>query len=99
MAYICNKPKDSCKTCNHFRWDEDYQGYACWAEVDGKEDRSSQIIEDLKWFLFQDGTLDVIKNEFDFENPTKFVSWTGDGRSFIITDGDNEYRIAISKEV
>ena len=34
MAYICEKPKGSCKKCAHFRYDEDYGGMACFAQVD-----------------------------------------------------------------
>ena len=34
MAYICYKPAGSCKTCPHFRWDEDRERMACWAKFD-----------------------------------------------------------------
>lgn len=34
MAYICEKPKGSCNKCAHFRYDEDYGGRACFAQVD-----------------------------------------------------------------
>ena len=34
MAYFCYKPAGSCKTCPHYRWDEDYQGMSCWAQID-----------------------------------------------------------------
>lgn len=37
MAYICYKPVGSCKTCPHYRWDEDNQEMCCWAQFD-KED-------------------------------------------------------------
>lgn len=34
MAYICEKPKGSCQTCPHYRYDEDYQGKVCFAAED-----------------------------------------------------------------
>lgn len=34
MAYICMKPKGSCPTCEHYRYDEDYNGKACFAQKD-----------------------------------------------------------------
>lgn len=37
MAYICTKPKGSCPTCNHYRYDEDYGGKACFAAQDEKK--------------------------------------------------------------
>lgn len=33
MVYICYK-KTKCKECPHYRYDEDYQGYSCWAQHD-----------------------------------------------------------------
>jgi len=63
-------------------------------------DRCSQIIENIKWFLYDDEDIvDFPKNEFDFNHGTTFVTWVGDGHSFIISDGKDEYRIMISKEV
>lgn len=47
MAYICYKPKGSCKTCEHFRYDEDKMKMCCWAEYDEKhnvENGKRQII-------------------------------------------------------
>lgn len=38
-AYICYKPKGSCKTCEHFRFDEDRGDMACFALVDEKKAR------------------------------------------------------------
>jgi len=74
-------------------------------KIDGKEvkrytpqDRCSQIIENLKFFMYDSEDDLIVKNEFGFEHDTKFVSWVGDGHSFIITDGKDEYRIQISKE-
>lgn len=37
MAFICTKPKDSCRNCEHYRYDEDYGGKACFAAQDEKE--------------------------------------------------------------
>lgn len=36
MAYICNKPKNSCYGCEHYRFDDDRQRMACFAEYDEK---------------------------------------------------------------
>lgn len=33
MAYICNK-KIHCNECEHYRYDEDYGGMSCFAQVD-----------------------------------------------------------------
>lgn len=40
MAYICYKPKDSCHGCEHYRFDDDRQRMACFAEYDEKQCRS-----------------------------------------------------------
>lgn len=40
MGYICDKPKGSCKKCNHYRFDDDRQEYACFAEQDTKKQRT-----------------------------------------------------------
>lgn len=32
MAFICTKPKGSCRNCEHYRYDEDYGGKACFAK-------------------------------------------------------------------
>jgi len=62
-------------------------------------DDSSAIIENIKWFLYDDTSLEHIKNEFGFSHETEFVSWVGDGHSFILKEDTGEYRITISKEV
>ena len=36
MSYICYKPAGSCPGCGHYRFDEDYSGLACFAEIDEK---------------------------------------------------------------
>ena len=53
-------------------------------------DYASQIIEDIKWTLFDDRT---------FEQSFKFETWVGDGHSFIIRDDDGqEYRVMVTRE-
>jgi hypothetical protein len=63
-----------------------------------KCDCSSQIIEDVKWFMFENGEHEVVANELGGLHGLKFVSWCGDGHSFIVTDGEEEYRLTITKE-
>lgn len=36
MAYICEKPKGSCTNCEHYRFDDEYGGNACFAAQDAK---------------------------------------------------------------
>ena len=61
---------------------------------------AGQIIEDIKWFMFDEQeTHENIKNEMGFSHGLKFVTWCGDGCSFIVTDGSDEYRIIIRKEI
>ena len=51
---------------------------------------SSQIIEDIKWALFDDR---------EFKPSFKFATWVGDGHGFIIEDDDGqEYRVMVTKE-
>lgn len=53
-------------------------------------DHSSQIIEDIKWALFDD---------VEFDTSLKFQTWIGDGHSFIIQDDDGqEYRVVVTME-
>ena len=42
-AYICMKPKYSCHKCNHYRYDEDYGNYVCYAEKDNDNDVNHNI--------------------------------------------------------
>ena len=37
-AYICLKPKGYCKKCNHYRYDEDYGDFTCYAKEDNTLD-------------------------------------------------------------
>ena len=45
MAYICEKER-KCKGCEHFRFDEDRQRYACFAQKD--EETKRQIRKERK---------------------------------------------------
>ena len=59
-------------------------------QVFGTKDCSSQIVEDIKWILFDDR---------NFDESFKFQTWIGDGHSFIIQDDDGqEYRITVTRE-
>lgn len=58
------------------------------AASDNTIDNTWKIAEDIKHAVF-DGD-DTI---------TEFVSFAGDGCSFIVTDGESEYRIRVSKEI
>lgn len=55
------------------------------------DDRHSQIVEDIKWFLFDDSV--------GFDHMLQFVTWNGDGESFIVSDGESEYRVRVTKEI
>ena len=62
-------------------------------------DNSSQIVEDIKWFMFDDESKEI-KNENGFSHGLQFVTWVGDGQCFIVKDADGtEYRIRVSKEM
>ena len=52
------------------------------------DDTSWKVVEGIKHALF-DGD-DMIYN---------FVTFAGDGHSFIVTDGTDEFRVTVSKEV
>lgn len=36
MAYICTRPPNSCKGCEHYRFDPDRMQNSCWALSDMK---------------------------------------------------------------
>lgn len=52
MAYICYKPKGSCKTCEHYRYDDEESRYACFAAIDNKnskkEHSDARKLSDIK---------------------------------------------------
>ena len=48
--------------------------------------------------MFEDGEHERNKNAFGFDHGLKFVSWCGDGHSFIVKDNEVEYRLTITKE-
>lgn len=54
------------------------------------KDNSSQVVEDIKWILFDDR---------DYDSFTQFDAWVGDGHSFIIRDEDGQaYRVTVTRE-
>ena len=58
---------------------------------------SSQIVENMKWFLFDDESKEI-KNEMGFSHGLQFVTWAGNGQSFIVKDtGGIEYRVSVSR--
>lgn len=62
-------------------------------------DNSNQIVEDIKWFMFDDESKEI-KNENGFSHGLQFVTWIGDSQSFIVKDTDGtKYRISVSKEM
>ena len=62
-------------------------------------DNSSQIVEDVKWFMFGDESKEI-KNENGFSHGLQFVTWADDGQCFIVKDDDGtEYKIRVSKEM
>ena len=51
---------------------------------------TSQIVEDIKWTLFDDR---------EFETSFKFETWVGDGHAFIVKNDDGqEYRVTVTRE-
>lgn len=54
------------------------------------EDYREQIIEDIKWILFDDR---------GYYESFRFKTWTGEGNSFIVKDDDEqEYRVTVTRE-
>lgn len=52
-------------------------------------DNSSQIIEDIKWTLFDDRSFELLQ---------VFATWSGDGHSFVLTDKDGmSYKLTVEK--
>lgn len=63
------------------------------------KDYSSKIVEDIKWFLFDDETKEIT-NETGFSHELKFMTWCGDGHCFIVKDNaGTEYRVCVTKEL
>lgn len=44
MAYVCEKPKGSCKNCEHYKFDLDYGEKVCYAAIDKKSDDADETI-------------------------------------------------------
>lgn len=62
------------------------------------EDYSRLYIEDIKNQLFDEN--DQPQMAVNGSEPRfQFVTWVGDSHSFIITDGTNEYRVTVTKEL
>lgn len=62
------------------------------------EDRSSAVAEGIKHCLFTaDGAPQYSAN--GDVHGLDFVTWAGDGHSFIVNDDDNEYRVTIQREL
>ena len=58
----------------------------------------SHVIEDIKWFMFHDGTAETT-NSNGFSHGLVFNGWTGNGNSFTVKDKDgNIYRVSLEKE-
>ena len=54
------------------------------------KDCSSQIVEDIKWILFDDRKFDA---QFEFQ------TWVGNGNSFVVQDSEGQqYRITVTRE-
>lgn len=54
MAYICYRPKGSCPTCVHFRWDEENMRMSCWAQKDEEELRKKKLQdEEFQYHILQ----------------------------------------------
>ena len=78
MAHICFKPKGSCKTCEHYHYDEDYGGMSCF-EV---------IFEELKQELLKAEVVAsealpslLLKNRYYFTPKADIemlLKWSGD---------------------
>lgn len=51
MAYICEKPAGSCPGCSHYRYDSDYGGKACFAQLDKKklDQKYLDVLENHDW--------------------------------------------------
>ena len=61
-----------------------------FSEKESFIDYSSQIIEDIKWTLFDDR---------EFKPSFKFETWVGDSHSFVIKDNDGQkYRVTLTRE-
>lgn len=56
--------------------------------TDSLNDHSGVIAWAIEKSLFEGGKHNI-----------EFVTWTGLGNSFIVTDGDYEYRVTVTKEL
>lgn len=60
-------------------------------------DKSNSIIEDIKHVLF-DVNNNPQQSADGTEHYMKFVTWAGDGHSFIVTQDGKEYRVSVNEE-
>ena len=67
MAYVCYKPAGSCKTCQHYRWDEDSNRMCCWAKFD---EENKNMLQDFS-FIVQCNDAPAIKINVVAENCDK----------------------------
>ena len=55
------------------------------------DDNSNKIVEEIEWILFEN------RNALSF---LEFVTWTGNGNSFVVADDNGEeYKVTVTKEV
>lgn len=45
MAYICTKPANSCNTCPHYHYDDDYGAKSCFAAVDAEKTKTENSVD------------------------------------------------------
>lgn len=61
-------------------------------------DTSYQVAEEVKHALFDINNLPQSAAD-NTEHFLEFVTWAGDGRSFIVNYNGEEYRVMVSKEI
>jgi len=64
MAYICTKPKGSCKTCEHYRFDTEENRHACFAVEDAKKKSKSYVVSTVLNHNTCDDTYKKIFNSY-----------------------------------
>lgn len=89
-----------CGKCGNLMWEDESElvQEVCTKYIEmcedyelAKETPIEQIVENIKHFMFG--------NEEDFSHNLEFVTWAGDGCSFIVKDSDDaEYRVCVTKE-
>lgn len=98
-----------CRECRFYGFDEERGRKACFAipdkngeinpVVETSGESLSQATEDIKWFLFGDGTHRVMRNSDGTSNTFRFLSWTGEGNSFTFASPEGKkYRVTVTEE-